>query len=244
MKIVHTADYRSMSLKSSRILIESMRKKPEALLCIATGGSPEGMYAEVTKSVAAEPGLTSGIQLLALDEWYGIPSDHPATCSSFIRQNVSVPWFVSDDRLELFDSAAGNPESECRRINNYLKKNGPIDLCILGIGRNGHLGLNEPGSVKNDHTRVIELTKSSTLHPMLKNTGAVASRGMSLGIADILNSREIVILITGSGKIDAYNAFMKKANPEEWPASFLWEHNNVSCIVDDSCLIKKSPSFS
>ncbi len=236
MKIVHTADYQSMSIKGSRVLIESIRQKPKALLCIATGGSPEGMYAEITRRVTAEPEITSGIRLLALDEWYGIPSDHPATCSSFIRQNVSRPWLISEDRLVLFNSAADNPESECRRINGLLEKNGPIDLCILGIGRNGHLGLNEPGSGKYDHTRVVELAQSSTLHPMLKDTGAAVSRGMTLGIADILNSREILILITGFGKIDAYNAFMEKANPDEWPASFLWEHDNVNCIVDDSSL--------
>ena len=91
------------------------------------------MYAEVTRSIAAEPNITSGIQLLALDEWYGIPSDHPATCSSFNRQNVSRPWLISEDRMALFDSTSDNPESECRRINGLLEKNGkaPGILCCV-----------------------------------------------------------------------------------------------------------------
>ncbi|MCK5736165.1 MAG: 6-phosphogluconolactonase, partial [Spirochaetaceae bacterium] len=211
-----------------------IREKPDALICIATGGSTREMYRGISNAIQVEPEIKEKIRLIALDEWYGLPSNHPATCTSYIRQNVSNPWGIPEKQVLLFNAAAADPVTECKRIEDWLKLNGPLDLCILGLGRNGHLGLNEPGVDRSTKTHVAELETSSQSHAMLSTTNTSASRGMTLGILEILQSKKILFLVTGPEKKEPYQAFIEKKDPNRWPANFLWEHNDVTCILDTS----------
>lgn len=236
MNINETISHQQLSHAGADYIINKIEQKPDSLICIASGGSPKLMYKLIAEKIKSENIDISKIRIIALDEWHKLPTEHPATCYTYIQKYVIEPWGIPNENVLLFNSYTDNPKDECTHIANQLKKIGPIDICILGIGRNGHLGLNEPGIERNSTTHVAKLHESSTQHYMLTTSDTVVSHGMTLGIQDILQSKNILFLVTGKEKKDAFKAFQNKETSSQWPANFLWEHENVTCIVDESSI--------
>ncbi len=223
-----------ISNKGAEYIIQCIKQNPKALICIATGNSPKEMYRIVAGKIVAENIDVNEVRLIALDEWYRLPNEHPATCRAYIQKYVSKPWGIAQKNIILFNANTDNPVAECNNIADKLKMVGPIDLCILGVGRNGHLGLNEPGVKKETTVHVATLQKSSQQHGMLTASNITVTQGMTLGIKEILQSEKILLLITGNHKKEAFKAFQTKADPIQWSVNYLWDHKNVTCIVNRS----------
>jgi galactosamine-6-phosphate isomerase len=228
MKITFQTDYQSMSEAAAAHLRSCLETKPDALICLATGGSPKGMYG----ILAQEQGLCSRVRGMALDEWHGIDRDHPSTCRAFLEEHVFGPWRVPAERSEIFDASADDPAAECRRMAARLDESGPFDICILGLGRNGHLGLNEPAPALKPHAHVVELDERSRDHAMLAEEGACVERGMTFGMADLLAARTIVMLVTGAEKEEEARTLFAGQVRTDCPATFLNLHPNVHVFVD------------
>jgi len=232
MKFIDVDSYEMMSRVGADVVRRCVEQKPNALLCIATGGTPKQMYKRVAEDIQKQELSADQLRIVALDEWHGLPADAPGTCGGYIREHVSGPWNIPDERFIRFDPETENPEEECRRVTAELQKIGPIDLCILGLGRNGHLGLNEPGNTLAASTHTAKLDELSQAHPMLVNSGSRITQGMTLGLSEIMQSKEILMLITGSDKAEAFQTLKKQRVSTQCPASFLWLHPNVTCFVD------------
>ncbi len=236
MKIIEPGDYDTLSLEAALMITEGIKKNNRALLCAATGGSPTGTYAQLKQSYDLQPALFSRLRVIKLDEWAGLPMNNPATCESYLQKNLIIPLHITTDRYISFQSDPEDPEGECRRIQTDLKKNGPIDICILGLGMNGHLALNEPETFLEAETHVAQLSASSLTHPMIGETKIKPSYGLTLGMADILQSAFILLLISGSKKKDITSALLKGKISTALPASFLWLHPNAVCLIDGEAL--------
>lgn len=232
MKIQYCSDYQEMSQLCSDSLISDLRENDERLICVATGNSPEGVYKNLVKGYVLEPQIYKGLSLVKLDEWGGIPMTELSSCESFIKKKILHPLSITADRYISFNSNPSNPEQECKRVQEELDKKGPIDICILGLGKNGHLGFNEPAKALNPYCHVAKLSKDSLEHQMTEYMKAKPSYGLTLGMADILQSRKIILLIAGSGKEKAISEFLSKKITPHLPASFLWLHPNVECYID------------
>lgn len=229
MKIIKQSDYEAMSQYGAAKFREVLVKKPDAFVCFSTGSSPRRMY----EILADDPLIRrSPVRALALDEWLGIDACHPATCRYFLEQNVFEPWGIPASNRHVFNAATGDPEAECRRMAAILEREGPIDLCILGLGRNGHLGLNEPSEVLVPHAHVASLDATSQTHSMLAKEQLLLTRGMTFGMADLLQSKEILMLVCGVGKGDPARAFLQDGITTGLPASFLRLHANTHVIID------------
>ncbi len=216
--------------QASELIIDRFRNTGEFLICTATGNSTTLTYKKLVEK--KQRYSTEHLKVVKLDEWGGIPLDYPQTCETYLWNHLLRPLHITGEQFIGFQSDPENPQEECRRVHERLDQEGPIDLCILGIGLNGHIAFNEPAAFLQPHCHVAKLSEKALSHPMAKEMGAKPSYGLTLGMADILNSKEILLLISGAAKAEITRDFMQRKITTELPASFLWLHPNVHCLCD------------
>jgi len=226
--------YDDLSKEARDIFIEEISKKNDALICASTGNTPTKTYELVVEEHISRYKLFSDVRIIKLDEWGNIPMDHPKTCASYLQKYLIGPLHVTASRYISFLSNPSNPKQECERIQRELERHGPIDLCILGLGMNGHIALNEPATSLNPHSHVARLSEMTLRHPMTDEMEMKPTYGLTLGMADILQARRIVMLISGAHKKGIAKEFLSGNITTYLPASFLWLHPNVTCLMDSN----------
>ncbi|HEX7412331.1 MAG TPA: galactosamine-6-phosphate isomerase [Bacteroidales bacterium] len=236
MEIEILATYKEISQRARDIIIQEIKKNKKLLLCAATGGSPTKTYELLGIEYEKQPGLFSHLQIIKLDEWGGIPMNHLATCESYLQTHLIQALQLSASRYISFNSNPPDPILECEKIQEKLNKAGPIDLCILGLGMNGHLALNEPADFLHPHCHIAELSAMSLEHSMISEMQIKPTYGLTLGMADILHSKMIIILINGHQKRSIVSEFLSKKITSSVPASFLWLHPNVICLIEKDAI--------
>jgi galactosamine-6-phosphate isomerase len=232
MEVIIAEDYKELSLKAKKIIVKEISTKKNALLCAATGDSPTKTYKLLADEYKHQPELFSKLNIIKLDEWGNISMEHPETCESYLQQHLINPLQIPDSRYISFLSNPHDPQLECTRIQNELSKKGPVDLCILGLGMNGHIALNEPNEFLKANCHVAELSDKTLQHPMAVGMHTKPTFGLTLGMADILQSKKIILLIHGAHKKVIKKGFLSGRITTSIPASFLWLHPNVVCLVD------------
>lgn len=234
MKIYNCSDYETMSQLASDALLDDIKQNPNLLLCPATGNSPKGMYARLVDASKKEGDLFKNLRIIKLDEWGGIPASDPNSCETYLRENIIDPLKIKNSRYTSFESSPVDAKKECNRMENEIMDRGPIDVCVLGMGKNGHLGFNEPASFLVPECHIAELSQTSLMHSMTDNMPYKPNYGLTLGMANLLQSKKIILLLTGSGKNLVIKELLKKEITSSLPASFLWLHPNVHCYLDKS----------
>lgn len=232
MEIELCETYQELSLKASEVILQELDRKKDLLLCAATGNSPTGTYQLLGEKFKLYPEFFDQLHVVKLDEWGGIPHMHPGTCESYLQGHLIRPLEISKNRYTGFNSDAQDPAKECQAIQYYLNSEGPIDLCILGLGINGHLAFNEPNEDLQAHCHIAMLTSASMKHSMASEMLVKPAYGLTLGMADILQSRKILMLITGKEKRKIVSKFLSEKITTQLPASFLWLHPNVVCLIE------------
>jgi galactosamine-6-phosphate isomerase len=160
MATVHRCrDYQEMSRIAAARVIAAVAAKSEALLCVPAGNSPAGLYRELIREAEKKPDLFQSLRVVKLDEWLGVLASDPASCEYFLKSRLLEPLAVAAERYISFDPETADPLRECDRIRGELEHHGPIDLCILGLGKNGHVGLNEPGPSLKPLCHVVKLSE-------------------------------------------------------------------------------------
>ena len=214
--------------------MEDIKKKPDLFVCAPTGGSPTGLYANLAKEFISNSSLFDKINILKLDEWGGIPMNDPNSCHSYLLKHVLEPLKIDSSRYIGFDTTTNNPEAECLRIQKEIDSKSPVDICILGLGKNGHLGLNEPASSLQKDCHIAKLTESTLGHSMAQAMHGKPTFGMTVGIGNIMQSKKIIMLITGKDKQESIKRLLNGEISTMLPASLLWLHSNVECLIDRS----------
>lgn len=225
-------DVEAMSQLAAELIVEEIRRKPDLLLCAASGSSPIRCYELLAEKRHAEPQWFDRLRVLKLDEWGRLPMDDPATCEAYLRHYLIQPLGISDDRYFTFQSNPSDLQAECQRIRSLLAEHSPIDLCLLGLGVNGHLGLNEPADSLQAFTHIAQLSASSKKHSMLDKATRQPEYGMTLGMAEILAARKIVLLVSGANKREPLGRLRSPQISTAFPASLLWLHRDVTCFYD------------
>lgn len=233
MKIEICESYEALSLRAKEIVTSGLERHEALTLCAATGGSPTRMYELLVEEAGQRPALFSHLKVLKLDEWGGIPMDHPGTCEAYLRRHLLGPLQIPADRYIAFRSDTAHPERESERIQQILDTEGPIDICVLGIGMNGHIAFNEPAPTLRANCHVARLSEQSLKHPMIADGTLKPAYGLTLGMANIFSSRLILLLINGAKKREITQAFLEQRISTALPASLLWLHPNVICLIDN-----------
>ena len=225
-------DADALSRRGAMLVIEALRHTPSLLLCTATGASPTGLYAGLTDHCRAEPDLFRVLRIVELDEWGGLHADAPGSCGASLRRHVLDPLAISEDRYLGFRGDAPDSEAECRRVAERLDAWGPIGVAVLGLGLNGHLGLNEPSDVLRPHAHVATLTPETLRHPMLGGAPLPRPYGLTLGMSDLLQAKRLLLLVSGAHKRDALRRLLSSGITTYFPASLLKLHPNARILCD------------
>jgi galactosamine-6-phosphate isomerase len=225
-------DPKAVSQRAAEIVLEELRRRPELLMCASAGASPSGLYAALGQVASREPELFERMRVLKVDEWGGLPLDNPATCEVDLINKLLVPLRVSAERYEGFRSDAPDPRRECERVAQWLLREGPIDLCVLGLGANGHLAMNEPDESLCPYPHVARLSASSMQHPMLAASTTKPAYGLTLGMGELMRSKKILLPILGRQKREVLKRLLQPSVSTHFPASFLWLHPDVAVLCD------------
>jgi glucosamine-6-phosphate deaminase len=233
-KLTVTQDYEEMSLKAAELIAREIRKNPYCVLGLATGSTPLGLYRELIRMYEEDELDFSHVRTFNLDEYYGLAPDHPQSYHHYMYKNFFGHININPKNIHIPDGLAENYVSYCKQYEKKIKKAGGIDWQILGIGRNGHIGFNEPGSELSSRTRLIELTEQTIKDNsrFFEKIEDVPRKAITMGIATIMESKNILLLASGENKADAiYKAFEGPVT-KEVPASFLQYHPRVTLIID------------
>ncbi|EMM4086396.1 galactosamine-6-phosphate isomerase [Shigella flexneri] len=233
----YVESYTALSERASEYLLTLIRSKPDAVICLATGATPLLTYHYLVEKIHQQQVDVSQLTFVKLDEWVDLPLTMPGTCETFLQQHIVQPLGLREDQLISFRSEEIN-ETECERVTNLIARKGGLDLCVLGLGKNGHLGLNEPGESLQPACHISTLDAKTQQHEMLKTADRPVTRGITLGLKDILNAREVLLLVTGEGKQDAAKRFLTRKVNCLTPVSLMWLHNNFTCLFDKLTLEK------
>jgi len=232
-------DYAEMSRLAADMVAQLLENKPDAVLGLATGSTPIGLYEELVRRHKA--GLDfSRVTTFNLDEYYGLDRDHPASYNYFMWEHLFSKINISKDRINIPNGAAPDPEEECRRYEAKIAAAGGIDLQVLGIGHNAHIGFNEPGTPFGSTTSLVQLTPSTIKANarFFEKEEDVPRQAISMGIKSIMQSRSIILLANGEGKAEAVAAAIEGPVTEKVPASVLQLHPNCTFILDEAAASK------
>jgi len=233
LKIKVNKNYEVMSQKAVKEIIKVITKKPSAVLSIATGASPSRTYELLAKEYQMNPELFKEVRIVKLDEWAGVPLSDPATCETEIRAKIIVPLNVSEDRYITFDNAPEIMEKSLAEYQAKIDELGGIDLCILGLGKNGHVGLNDPAEALEMEAHVArDLSEQTLHHTMTEKTQGHITFGLTLGMNSIFEAKKVLLLVNGAHKKEIFAKFKEKKISTHNPASLLWLHHNVLCLCD------------
>ena len=235
MAIFKYPDFQKFSEAAGKYVVKRLEESESSFMGLSTGYSPRGIYLHVAKQLVKKTELIQRIQGFQIDEWYGLSVKDPSSCAFYINQHVVKPWKLHSNQRFLVDGQHPDQEIQISEMKMVLNQR-RLDICILGLGKNGHLALNEPGSQLTSACRIVELDSTSQTHPMLKNAKATVQKGITIGLKEILESKEIILLIAGKGKKEAFQKLMNKTSIESFPASAIYYHDNWKCFIDESSL--------
>ncbi len=236
MNVRYCEDYDSLSHQAGTLVVSEITRKKNLLVCAATGNSPIGLYEELVRKSETDREFFGEISIIQLDEWGGMREEDPGSAECYLRKRLLDPLGISSDRYISFDATAPEPAEECRRIRSELDQRGPIDVCVLGLGINGHIGFNEPGPFLIPHCHVARLSDESRRHAMVQSMDTKPHFGLTLGMQEILAARRIILLVAGAGKNRAIAGLLSGEVSPTLPASFLWLHQNVDCLIDQQAI--------
>jgi len=218
--------YQELCRSAFQQVVLSVKRNSGALICVATGESPIGLY----QFFPEQSELFKHIKILKLDEWGGIRPDDPSTCETYIKENIIQPLKLDENQLMGFQSDAKNTENECNRIKSLIPQHNGIDLCILGMGADGHIGLNFPADKIAPEAHVVP--SHYLTHSMLDKAREKPTHGYTLGFKEILNSKEIILIVKGASKREALRLLNKGEITTHFPASLLLLSQNCTIYCD------------
>lgn len=240
MRITIVKDYDEMSKKAAEIISKQIRTKPDSVLGFATGGTPIGTYKELVR-MHKEEGLDfSRITTFNLDEYYGLGPDHPQSYHYFMFSNLFNHVNIDPKRVHIPDGLAKDVEAFCKKYEEEIKKAGGIDLQLLGIGRDGHIAFNEPGSSLTSRTRLVALAEETIKDNarFFEKEEDVPRFAITMGCGTIMEAKKILLLANGEAKSDAVAAFIEGPITSQITASILQMHPDVTVIIDEAAASK------
>ncbi len=234
MKVIVVEDYAEMSDEAVKIIESQVAKNNNAVLGLATGSTPIGLYKGMIEG-HKERGISyQAIQTVNLDEYIGVEQGHAQSYYTFMRENLLGHIDIPAEQAHIPNGQAISLDEECRRYEQLIDKIGPVDLQILGLGENGHIGFNEPGTSSTTTTHIVALDESTRQSNarFFNSIDEVPTKAITMGIQSIMKSKEIILMVSGEKKAEAIKTLMSKTISEQFPASILWKHNHVTLIVD------------
>lgn len=234
MNILVFEDFETLSIEAAKRVEKQVRDNSQSVLGLATGSTPIGLYRKMAEGIQKRGMSYKQVQTINLDEYIGLDPEHPRSYHTFMEDHLFKHIDIPSENQHLPNGKPDSVEEECQRYEQLINTIGPIDLQILGLGTNGHIGFNEPGTEAGTKTHCVQLAES-TREDNARFFGSideVPTHAITMGIESILKSKEILVLASGKNKAEAVKTLLEKKVTKEFPASYLWNHSNVTLMVD------------
>ncbi|WHY85945.1 glucosamine-6-phosphate deaminase [Neobacillus novalis] len=227
------SDYEGLSKLAAETIIEQVKKKPDSLLCLAAGSTPTGTLNYLAEAAKRNEVDFSNCYIVGLDEFVGLSWEDEGSCYRYVNEFFFEPLNISKDRIHFFKAQVDDLEKECDETDRYIQEHGGIDVLLLGVGVNGHLGLNEPNVSLNLNSHVIELEATTKkVGQKYFSEAKKLEKGITIGLKQVLESKTVVVIANGPLKKEAMAALLKGSVDEKYPVSCLNLHENCFVYVD------------
>lgn len=238
MKIIKAKDYRDMSRKAANVISAQVIMKPDCVLGLATGSSPIGTYEKLVEWYNKGDLDFGDVTTVNLDEYRGLPRENDQSYYYFMHSHLFDFVNINPERTFLPDGMNDDPKKECARYEEVIRATGGVDLQLLGLGHNGHIGFNEPGDFFEKGTHCVDL-QPSTIEAnkrFFASADDVPKQAYSMGIQTIMMAKKILVVVSGADKAEAVkNAFFGPVTPKV-PGSILQMHLDVTVVADEAAL--------
>lgn len=231
-KIFETVD--EVSRYTAQRLLAKIKAAPTAVMGLATGSTMEPVYAQLLEYLQQTPVDLSQLTTFNLDEYIGLSAKHPQSYNYYMYQHLFNQLNIPEQNIHLPDGLAKNIETACQAYSDAIQASGGLDLQLLGVGSNGHIGFNEPQTCFASRTHVVELSEQTRIDNgrFFADKSEVPTHAVTMGIQDILDAKEIILVATGSNKAQIMAQLFNSAVDEALPASALKQHNNLTIVLD------------
>lgn len=227
-------DYTTLSSDAATEIIELIIAKQDAVLCLAAGDTPRLTYSLLAKKAKDENVSFDRCTFIGLDEWVGIPPDNEGSCAFFLETTLFKPLSISSRQIHLFNALSKDLTGECFEMDRIIVEKGGIDLMLVGVGMNGHIGFNEPGVAIDQYSHAINLdaTSQSVGQKYFKEPTAL-QKGITLGLKHLLESKTVIMMANGLKKAEVMQRALEGEITMSMPASIIRTHSNSKIMIDE-----------
>jgi glucosamine-6-phosphate isomerase len=248
MQLKTYKDYKTLSQHAATEIVAMVKGKRSAVLCFASGDTPRLAYSLLSETAVKENADFSQCVFIGLDEWVGIPAENEGSCSFFLQTTVFKPLNIDSGKIHLFNALSGNLAEECKKMDKIIFEKGGIDLMIVGVGMNGHIGFNEPGIPPDKYSHVINLDNTTqTIGQKYFKQPVLLKQGITLGLKHLMEAKNVILMANGIKKADVIKKAVEEKVNNSMPASIMQTHPAGIVMIDEeagSLLNKKSQQVS
>ena len=235
MKVIKVKNYEEMSEEALKVMLGVVSENPNAVLGLATGSTPLGLYAKMAQDHRENGTSYANCRAVNLDEYVGLDASSDQSYVYFMRENLFKNIDIKLENTHIENGTAADKEAECARYNELLNELRQ-DIQLLGIGSNGHIAFNEPGTAFDSVTHIVDLAESTIKDNsrLFKSIDEVPRQAFTMGLSNIMNAKKVLILANGEGKANAVRELVKGEAREEVPATVLQSHPDCILICDEA----------
>ena len=233
MKVIVCDTYEELSKQAAEDIIETLKTVDQPLICTASGDSPAGLYKELVKIIKDKKIDISNWHFVGLDEWAGMNEEDEGSCKFHLNNQFFHPLKIEKEKISFFNGRSKDLQEECNLTEDFIREHGGIDIAIVGLGMNGHIGMNEPGTSSLSRSHIAEID------PITQKTGQKyfnseqdLSQGLTLGLATLMEVRQIILVVNGRHKAAIVKKVMEEEISEQLPASLLRNHPGLVVYLD------------
>jgi len=243
MKITICPDYPTLSRETANLVGQYVADKPNAVICLASGNTPVHVFQYLVEDVNAGRLNISGCTFVSLDEWVGIDKSNKGSCRNMMDRDFFHPLKIKESNIKFFDGMAKNLRQECDRIDQFISSRGGLDIMLVGIGLNGHIAMNEPGTSFDHYSQLIDLseeTKAVGQKYFSKKTNL--SKGLTLGLRHFRESKLPILMANGQKKASIVQKALTLPPSKKIPASVIQRIPHALVLLDEEAagLLSKS----
>ena len=235
MELIICKDYEDLSQKASEIIISMLKENPKSILGLATGSTPEGMYANLVKANENNEISFKDVKTFNLDEYYGLDPENDQSYRYFMNDKLFNHVDINKEYTRVPSGTIENPGEYGKKYDEEIENTGGTDIQVLGIGANGHIGFNEPSDVFTPETHLVKLTEKtiSDNSRFFENIDDVPKEAITMGMKSIMSAKKVLLIANGKNKADAIYKSLRGPIDPKVPASILQVHPDLVVILDE-----------
>ncbi|HOZ76781.1 MAG TPA: glucosamine-6-phosphate deaminase [Ferruginibacter sp.] len=234
MKTLRFSNYEELSAYAANEIVQSIKEKPTLTLCLASGHTPLRTAELLVKQLLDEKVDYSRISFFGLDEWVGLPPENEGSCFYFFKTKLFEPLQLPPSQYHLLNAMAEDLDAECKKMDALIDDKGGIDVMLVGIGMNGHIGFNEPGTPFNKFCHIAELDDTTkTVGQKYFKEQTALHQGITIGLGHLMNAKKVFLKADGKRKAEVIQKTVEGDITESFPASIMQQHANGFVIVDE-----------